>query len=70
MSKIEKLSNMFITLGAGMLGGSIFMKNFFFTVDAGLILIKGERFILFDKAFGGVSDKIYGEGMHFFIPFF
>jgi hypothetical protein len=36
MSKIEKLSNMFITLGAGMLGGSIFMKNFFFTVDAGL----------------------------------
>ena len=46
------------------------MKNFFFTVDAGLELIKGERYILFDKAFGGVSDKIYGEGMHFFIPFF
>jgi hypothetical protein len=30
---------------------------------------KGERAILFDKAFGGISDKVKGEGMHFYIPF-
>ena len=35
-----------------------------------LKLFKGERAILFDKAFGGVSDKIYGEGMHLYFPFF
>ena len=32
-------------------------------------MIKGERAILFDKAFGGISEKIKGEGMHFYIPF-
>jgi hypothetical protein len=30
---------MFVTLGAGILGGSFFMKTFFFTVDAGFEII-------------------------------
>lgn len=70
MSKLEKFSNLMIAAGAGLGFTSFFFKSFFYTVDAGnLIFISGERAILFDKAFGGISDKIKGEGMHFYIPF-
>ena len=68
MSQIEKISNLFVTAGLALAGGSFFLKNFFFTVDAGNSLKKGERAIMFDKARGGISDKIIGEGMHFYIP--
>ena len=43
MSKVEKLSNLFVTIGAGILGGSFFMKNFFFTVDAGFKINKRRK---------------------------
>jgi prohibitin 1 len=62
MSKIEKISNLLVTAGMVMAGGSMFIKSCFYTVDA------GERAILFDKANGGIRDNIIGEGMHFYIP--
>jgi len=24
---------------------------------------------MFDKLFGGVKEKVYGEGMHFYLPY-
>ncbi|KAL4483004.1 hypothetical protein ABPG74_019030 [Tetrahymena malaccensis] len=53
-----------ITLGGAISGLGFFVGRFFFTVDA------GERAIMFDRANGGIREKIYGEGMHFYIPFF
>jgi prohibitin 1 len=51
-----------IFLGGSLAFGGTILSNFFFTVDA------GERAILFDRAFGGVREAIYGEGMHFYVP--
>ena len=48
--------------GSLLTGGSLFLNTFFYTVDA------GERAVMFDKT-RGVTEKVYGEGMHFFIPF-
>ncbi len=60
---MNKISN-FLIIGGGILTGSTFFLNtFFYTVDA------GEKAVMFDKAFGGVKQNIYGEGMHFYIPF-
>lgn len=68
MSKIEKISNLLVTAGLGLAGGSFFLKSFFFTVDAGKFFDLGERAIMFDKAFGGIKENIIGEGMHFYVP--
>ena len=35
MSKLEKMSNLMITVGTGLFLGSTFVKTFFYTVDAG-----------------------------------
>ncbi len=60
---MNKAANVLIGAGTAMTGASFFLNTFFYTVDA------GERAVMFDKAFGGVKAKVYGEGMHFYIPF-
>jgi len=40
------------------------VKNCLFNVDG------GEQAVMFNRFAGGVSDKIYGEGSHFMIPWF
>lgn len=60
---MEKFGNLLQLGGLAILGGGFFLNTFFYTVDA------GHRAIIFDKAFGGVKEKIVGEGMHFYIPF-
>ena len=69
MSKIEKITNLLLTTGGILAGGSMIFKLCTYTVDAGNILNLGERAIIFDRAFGGVKNTVYGEGMHFVIPF-
>ena len=59
----ERFSNALMAIGGLLTGGTIFLKSFFYTVDA------GERAIIFDKMFGGLRDQVIGEGMHFYIPF-
>ena len=60
---MEKISNLLIALGGSLAFGGLFVKNFFYTVDA------GERAIIFDRLNGGLKEKVIGEGMHPFIPF-
>jgi prohibitin 1 len=60
---MQKISNILIASGGILTGTSFFLNTFFYTVDA------GERAVMFDKAFGGVKSSVYGEGMHFYIPF-
>lgn len=60
---VERASNMFIALGGVLFGSAVFLKNFFYTVDA------GERAIIFDRLFGGLKSDVIGEGMHFYMPF-
>ena len=52
-----------IGLGSALVIGGGILNSFFYTVDA------GEKAILFDRAFSGVREATYGEGMHFYIPF-
>lgn len=44
-----------------MVVGGLVLTRFVFVVDG------GERALKYDKL-RGVQDKIYGEGMHFYIP--
>jgi len=60
---MEKLANLSMYFGVGLVGGSFFLKTFFYTVEP------GHRAIIFDKMFGGVKETIVGEGMHFYLPF-
>jgi prohibitin 1 len=60
---VERAANALLGFGSILAGGTIFLKSFFYTVDA------GERAIIFDKMFGGLKDNVIGEGMHFYIPF-
>lgn len=53
-SRLGKVGGLFILGGFG-------ITRFFFIVDG------GERGVVFDK-FTGVREKVYGEGMHFYIP--
>lgn len=62
--RAEKISNSLIMLGSALVGGTVFFKGFFYTVDP------GERYLIFDRLKGGLRSKIYGEGMHFYWPFF
>lgn len=59
---MERVSGFMIGLGSAMVGGTIFLNSFFFTVDA------GQRGIMLDRVFKGIKEKIYSEGMHFYIP--
>ena len=45
-----------------MLIGGVIMSRFVFVVDG------GERAVKFDKI-RGLQNHVYGEGMHFMIPF-
>lgn len=58
---MDKLSKMLIRAGIGLLGTSVFVNSFFYTVDA------GERVLIYDR-FRGLQEKPIGEGMHFYIP--
>lgn len=51
-----------MSLGSALVLGGGFLSSFFYTVDA------GEKALLFDRAFKGIREDIYGEGMHFYIP--
>jgi len=57
-------ANKLLSLGGTLALGGGFLSSFFYTVDA------GEKALLFDRAFQGIKENIYGEGMHFYIPFF
>ena len=59
---MEKVANLLSTAGAVILGGGLFFKTFFYTVDSGY------RAVVFNKLKGGIQDTIIGEGMHFYIP--
>jgi len=60
---MERFANMTTLAGGALFGAAFFVKNFFFTVDA------GHRGIVFDRFFDGVKPTIYDEGVHFIIPF-
>jgi len=59
---MEKAANFLSLAGGVILGGGLFFKTFFYTVDA------GHRAVIFNKLKGGIQEKIVGEGMHFYIP--
>lgn len=59
---MEKFANLALSAGLAIVGSGLFFKSFTYTVDA------GERAIIFDRLFGGLKEKIYGEGMHFYFP--
>ncbi|KNC36122.1 prohibitin [Plasmodium falciparum RAJ116] len=64
--QVKKLGKLGATIGA-IIGvtsfGSWFFKNSLYNVEA------GKRAIKYNRIFG-LSNKIYGEGTHFLIPFF
>jgi regulator of protease activity HflC (stomatin/prohibitin superfamily) len=59
---MNKILNASMGLGIGLIGMGVGLSQFFFTVDG------GERAVVFDR-FRGVRPKVYGEGMHFRVPF-
>lgn len=59
---MEKFFSRMGKVGAVFLGTGVLFTRFVFVVDG------GERGVVFDR-FRGVVDKVYGEGMHFIIPF-
>ena len=58
---MEAFFNRLQKVGVAMMVGGLVLTRFVFVVDG------GERALIYDKL-RGVQDKIYGEGMHFFIP--
>lgn len=58
----ERFFNRLGQVGIGMVLGGVVLTRFFFVVDG------GERAVIFNKI-RGVQPTIYGEGMHFLIPF-
>lgn len=59
---MEKFANILFRTGSFIVGSSIILKNCTYTVDG------GQRALIFDR-FSGLKENIYGEGMHFLIPF-
>lgn len=59
---MEKFFNRLGQAGISMLVGGIILSRFVFVVDG------GERGVIFDRI-RGVQTKVYGEGMHFIVPF-
>ncbi len=60
---MEAFFNRLQKVGVAFMLGGFVLTRFVFVVDG------GERALKYDKI-RGVRDKIYGEGMHFYIPFF
>jgi hypothetical protein len=58
---MEAFFNRLQKVGVAMMMGGFLLTRFVFTVDG------GERALKYDKL-RGIQDKIYGEGMHFYIP--
>lgn len=58
----EKVTKLFTMAGFAFLGIGTLFKTCTYTVDA------GQRAIIFDVLFGGLKEKIIGEGMHLYIP--
>jgi len=46
--KAERITNSLIMLGSAIVGGTVFFKSFFYTVDP------GERYLIFDRLKGGL----------------
>jgi len=59
---MEKFFNRLGALGMGMCAAGLVGTRFVYVVDG------GERVVIFKK-FGGVDDKVHGEGMHFKLPY-
>ena len=59
---MERAANALFTAGTLIVGSTVFLKAFTYTVDG------GQRALIFDR-FRGLREKIFGEGMHFYIPF-
>lgn len=59
---MERFFNRMGQAGIGLLFGGLVLSRFVFVVDG------GERAVIFDRI-RGVQTKVYGEGMHFIIPF-
>lgn len=59
---MEKFFNRVGKVGGGLFATGLLFSRFIFVVDG------GERGVIMDK-FRGVVDKVYGEGMHFMVPF-
>ena len=60
---MEVLLNRLQKTGVALLVGGVVLSRFVFVVDG------GQRAVKFDRI-RGLQTKIYGEGMHFIIPFF
>jgi hypothetical protein len=58
---MEAFFNRMMRLGFGVMGAGVLATRFFFVVDG------GERALKFDQV-RGLQSKVYGEGMHFYIP--
>jgi hypothetical protein len=58
---MEAFFNKLQKVGVAMMVGGLVLTRFVFVVDG------GERALKYDKI-RGVQEKIYGEGMHFYIP--
>ena len=58
---MEKLANTLLGVGTVIVGTTIFFKGFTYTVDG------GQRALIFDR-FRGLREKVFGEGIHFFVP--
>ena len=58
---MEAFFNKLQKVGVAMIFGGVVLSRFVFVVDG------GERALKYDKVRGG-QEKIYGEGMHFYIP--
>lgn len=58
---MEAFFNKLQKVGVAMMVGGLVLTRFVFVVDG------GERAIKYDKI-RGIQEKIYGEGMHFYIP--
>jgi regulator of protease activity HflC (stomatin/prohibitin superfamily) len=59
---MERFFNKIGKIGGALCIGGVFCSFFVFSVDG------GERVVKFDKI-RGVQPTVYGEGMHFIIPF-
>ena len=59
---VEKFLDRMLKAGGGVLLSGVFFSNFIFVVDG------GERALIMNKL-RGLQPDVYGEGMHFRIPF-
>lgn len=59
---MEKFANSLFAAGSLIVGSTVFFKSFTYTVDG------GQRALIFDRL-RGLKETLYGEGMHFYVPF-